>query len=576
MKELFTYVDPSASSLLIQFLLSLILGSFLFLRRSFSQARGFLTNENLEPGIWCAIAAVSFANLAMFRVWTELFGYRPGDAFEMKHPPLPSHYLSALFATLLLAVIIGPIIAWGAKSGRIGKMFSAIFLLLWFIPLNALRDVVGSRYLPLLRFTGVRLFGPAVVAFVGITLAALLLTFVFWHQRFFFRFLCLLLIAGSPFVLLTAGSSLVRASTYSPAGFEDQVSASRPSERKSAPRVVWVIFDELDQRLAFDERPAGLQMPEFDRFRREAFYSDRVTEAGNDTIFAIPSLMIGRKIVRVREAGVGELKVAFAGSSIFSSFKETPNLFGQLRHAGLNAGLVAWGTPYCRMFGSQVSRCWWCESPRPDNSISDNVGSGTIDSLRSLFETPNFSMFGQSLCTRHQSEIYQSVNREAFSVASDPQIDVAFLQLTGAHPPHFYNRYKDNFTLGNSPIRGYTDSLALCDKTLASLKLAMQSTNVWSKSVVILSSDHHNRSSPIFDGKIDHRVVFMVKFPGEGRGLYYHRDINALVSGPMVFEIATGHIRDEADLVDWINHRERDGGWWTDSKAGLELTSPSK
>lgn len=391
MTNFLAYIDPSASSLLIQFVISLALGSFVFLRRSFSRVSRLFTEENLAPGVWCIVAAISFANIAMFRVWAELFSYKEGDIFEMKHPPPPSHYLSALLATLALTAVIWPLIVWSAKPGRAGKVCSLIFLLLWFIPLNALRDVIGYRYFPMLRFSGVRAFGPAVVAVVGVSVAVAVLIAIFWYQRFLFRLLSLLLIVGSPFALLMAGASLVRAARYSDAGFQDETSVRRPSGRRDAPRVVWVIFDEMDQRLAFDDRPSGLSMPEFDRFREKALYSNNVTEAGGDTIFAIPSLMIGRKVLRVREAGVNELQVAFQDSTAFTSFKTIPNLFGQLRQLGLSTGLVAWGTPYCRMFGSEVSRCWWCESARPDNSISDDLTSGAVDSLRSLVETlPTF------------------------------------------------------------------------------------------------------------------------------------------------------------------------------------------
>ena len=32
-------------------------------------------------------------------------------------------------------------------------------------------------------------------------------------------------------------------------------------------RVIWLVFDELDQRLVYDQRPASVHMPEFDRLR---------------------------------------------------------------------------------------------------------------------------------------------------------------------------------------------------------------------------------------------------------------------------------------------------------------------
>src|SRR5258705_3084257 len=43
---------------------------------------------------------------------------------------------------------------------------------------------------------------------------------------------------------------------------------AHPAAGKSpASRVVWLLFDEFDQHLAFDERPAGLELSELDRLR---------------------------------------------------------------------------------------------------------------------------------------------------------------------------------------------------------------------------------------------------------------------------------------------------------------------
>ena len=38
-----------------------------------------------------------------------------------------------------------------------------------------------------------------------------------------------------------------------------------PSRGPHAPRFIWLLFDEMDQRLAFERRPAGLELPELDR-----------------------------------------------------------------------------------------------------------------------------------------------------------------------------------------------------------------------------------------------------------------------------------------------------------------------
>src|SRR5690606_10440567 len=69
--------------------------------------------------------------------------------------------------------------------------------------------------------------------------------------------------------------------------------------RPAAPpaRVVWLLMDELDLRLAFQERPAGLELPEFDRLRGQAFFAWNGKSYSRNTEEAIPSFLV-QKIVR--------------------------------------------------------------------------------------------------------------------------------------------------------------------------------------------------------------------------------------------------------------------------------------
>src|SRR2546423_46880 len=50
--------------------------------------------------------------------------------------------------------------------------------------------------------------------------------------------------------------------------------APRAQPARSLRRVVWLMFDELDQRITFEARPPGLELPELDRLRRESLYAD--------------------------------------------------------------------------------------------------------------------------------------------------------------------------------------------------------------------------------------------------------------------------------------------------------------
>src|SRR4029077_5475950 len=67
-----------------------------------------------------------------------------------------------------------------------------------------------------------------------------------------------------------------------------------PARAAAAPRLIWIVFDEMDQLLAFERRPADVQLPELDRPRAESTVANRTTQNAMYTAIALPSLISGR------------------------------------------------------------------------------------------------------------------------------------------------------------------------------------------------------------------------------------------------------------------------------------------
>ena len=80
-----------------------------------------------------------------------------------------------------------------------------------------------------------------------------------------------------------------------------QARAQLPGVR---PRIVWLIFDELDQTLTFAHRPASVRMPEFDRFRQKSFYATDAESPAPWTIRSIPSRLSDDSISFRIDSGV--------------------------------------------------------------------------------------------------------------------------------------------------------------------------------------------------------------------------------------------------------------------------------
>ena len=534
---LLAYIDPNSTALILQLAISVAVGFYVFLMKGFGWINNFLRRD-WTKGAFAWLIAASLANLALLRVWTELFGYSKWDTFEMKVLPSPSLYGAALIDLAVITLVGWGILIFTSRSGPVGRLTSILFLLLCLVPLNSARDVLGAEHFPLLRFAAVRTFGPKTVVAVGCILLVITVAAVVLFTDKLRRLVCLCLLLSFPFVPVNIGRALWDM-THQGTLLEVEHGSLAVQSRKTvqAPRVVWLIFDEMDQRITFEDRPNGLTMPEFDQFRASSLYADAVSEGGGDTIYAIPSMMTGRKVVKVRELGADQLGVTFEDGGNEVDFASVSNVFSRAQQLGVSSGMVGWQIPWCRIFRRQLTRCWWCEGVRPDNSVRISLLGASLDEVRSLFETNNFSIFGQSLCSRQHIDNYYALTREAEALATDNSIDLAVLHLHGAHPPHVYDRTTREFSLANSPIRGYVDSLALCDETLGLLRRSMQHDGLWQRSTVVVTSDHHNRSSVAFDGKTDHRMIFMVKLAGQTTPLKFSEPLGATMLSDLVLEL---------------------------------------
>jgi hypothetical protein len=157
----------------------------------------------------------------------------------------------------LLALEFWILIQWGARS-RTGRL---VFISALIVPLNALREVLSGG-LPHLRGELLRVNNLAAIAIsvllMGVIIAAAL---VRWSDRIF----KITVLTASIFVLVPVCvvQAAWKASRYDDTAFRDAPPAERVGRTATSRRVVWIVFDELDYSLTFEQRPAGIDMPEF-------------------------------------------------------------------------------------------------------------------------------------------------------------------------------------------------------------------------------------------------------------------------------------------------------------------------
>jgi hypothetical protein len=200
-----------------------------------------------------------------------------------------------------------------------------------------------------------------------------------------------------------------------------------------------------------------------------------------------------------------------------------------------------------------LTYCNWWPMAMQHNSMGDSFWQILPNQTRSLFETNLFSLFGRSLTAAQQTGVYHAMVGEAERLSIDRDFGFILVHLPIPHAPHVYNRKTGTFTLGNSPIAGYIDSLALLDRTVGELRRTMEQAGVWDSTTVLLTSDHGYRDSEALDGKSDPRVPYILKLASQKDSVAYTQEFNTVLTADLLMDVLRGEITDPASAIAWLD-----------------------
>ena len=315
--------------------------------------------------------------------------------------------------------------------------------------------------------------------------------------------------------------------------------------REDRPRVVWIIFDETDYRLAFAQRPAGVALPEFDRLRREALSADPAYAPGDKTIVSMPALISGRRLSGVACDGC-DLALTLADTGATTNWTTLPSVFSRARELGVNTALVGWYVPYARMLGGSLNYCSWYPFQYYDPARSTTFGGAMQEQIACLAWFNDFRRLFIEIC--------QDSLNDALSLVANPTYGLILLHLAPPHDPPVYLPEKNEFTcMGIAAPAGYLNNLVLADQELGALRRKMETAGQWDKSWVILSADHSWRQSKLYDGVRDYRVPFLVKSTGVGQSLAYSNPLNTILTGDLILAILQGNVSSQQEAAIWLD-----------------------
>jgi sulfatase-like protein len=341
-------------------------------------------------------------------------------------------------------------------------------------------------------------------------------------------------------------------------------------------RLIWIIFDELDDRLLFQARPARIHPVEFDRLRQQSIYADHVRTPADDTLAAMPGLFLGRAVLDTK-LDTSKLLVKEKRNSGWVDFASQPNVFRQARAAGFNTALSGFHHPYCRILGDDLSDCSWMasgwssitaerhllESSFPGKAIYLVRWQARI--VPFLTEPPHFIVPGVlAMYVQHNPVVLRYVLANAHRMLRNRDLNFVFFHFNAPHEPGIWDSTKKSFTTHGS---NYNDNLELADNILGQVRRQLEATGDWDRSAVIISGDHPYRPQ-LWQGYKGVRtaemvkvtgmkrypyVPFLLKLPGQHKEVRYEREFNNVLTSDLILQLLNGKLPTTEDTVAWLD-----------------------
>jgi hypothetical protein len=531
------------------------------------------------------VIALSLSNLCFVSAWRALLSPKTADYYYYwKSYTGLIEFAALVIDVLLLAALFLLAITIIRRSGSalLMKLARWAFLLLLIIPLNDLRTQINFLHGP--RLAG--LLGRAGLVVLGLLILALG-AFVIWRWRErVVRVAVAAVLMLSPFVLVALGQAAWLAFKYGrPVAFAEHRAPALPQKQEgngATPRVLWLIFDEMDERLSFSERPSTINLPELDRLRGEAIFATNASSPTPFTQRSIPSFVTGREVSRATPVSPDKLLVTFQGSRERVDWGTCPNIFSEARERGLNTAVVGWFHPYCRIIGNSLTYCAWEAASTVFGPEKTSLTKNMLAHVRNLllsvplaWRVLPLTKKEEDVRQRHISD-YLSILEKAKKVATDTSLSMILVHWPIPHAPYIYDHSKAS--LSSTAQSSYLDNIELVDRTLGELRRTMESAGVWDSTTVLLTADHGWRTemwrnSTAMDrslfwtkgdvatarglsGKTNRRIPFILKLAGQKEGVTYDQSFNTIITHDLFLALLGGELTSPESVVQWLDrHR---------------------
>lgn len=505
------------------------------------------------------LVSMSLANLVFLSSWLVLLN--PSHYTYYYWPQNPGYV--ELGALLLDIALLGSIV-WmvstlvlGWRSASFSRIASFCLPLSLVIPLNSF----FGDYLHLSLSGGVLSRRWIQVVLILLFFALLMLWFRFWKALS--QVVVILLLIFSPLVFVNAASAywLRTQSASTRETFREKHAPPSNDQPLTTPHIVWIIFDELDQNMAFDSRPQTIKLPEFDRLLKQSLSGRNAYPPNDFTLLSIPALTIGQLLVEATPVRANEVELKLVDGST-KLWGQSDNVFTEARQLGFSTGVSGWFHSYCRVLGAALDSCDWVPVVDQVNPALEKLSLPRAMSLwarMAIYRVPFAFRFLQSRYDRNRAQDHINEYTRVVSNAErvlKRNLNLTLLHYPVPHHPWIFDSKVYGFT---SDASSYVDNLVLADKTLGDIRERLEQEGRWDSSIVLLTSDHWWRQSPTVNNRRDHRIPFILKLAGQHTAEEYVTPFNTILTRKLLMELLRGDLSKPMDVVKWIDQNSVPG-----------------
>ncbi len=523
-------------------------------------------DRSLQSILKDAVRALSLANLLALKIWwrtlTPRFAY-----LSLGSPRL------LLLATCINVFLMAALIFVLLRFARLltGRWQSAVVALGTMVGMCLAASEAFYSLYPRI----VRLPGPDCARWAFYLLIVFFLwAFLRWQQRMR-QFLSAALLVLSPFCLVTFGRALIYASALNKHDFTHYETNAGISSKATnqQQRVVWIVFDELGQYVAFTKRPGSVSLPNFDALVAHSFSARNAFPPAGSTLQSLPSLITGSVIKDATPKGPDELQIT--SETLKGSWQGMDNIFRDAQRLSRKTAVAGWFHPYCRIFTHDLDACFWVPGIDPNVNVA-SFHTGLADTMWAEFERyalkfyTDFRFFLNLPVTNPDPELVQQIENyrqlllRAQSFSANADYGLVLLHLNVPHPYGIYNVAIRQ--LSAKPCGTYMENLQLADIALGEIRRSMETAGIWSSTTIIVSSDHWWRTEAwsrdphwtkaedaVAPKVPDHRIPFVVKLAGQKNAVNYDSAFNTVLTRALVKAILNGSVQTTSDLTAWLD-----------------------